>query len=286
MMFLPGLIFLVVFNIIPLFGLTFVFYDYIPALGLSESDFVGFDNFRLLFMRPDFWPAIRNTFFIAMLKIVIGFPIPIIFALLMNEVRNIGVKTGIQTVVYLPNFISWVVMSGIIIDIFSKNTGLINNVIDFLGGERKDFLGSNATFVPVLILTDIWKSFGWGSVIYLSSLAAIDPTYYESAVIDGATRWKQTFAITLPSMLPIILLSSTLQLGNVLNAGFDQIFNLQNDLVLETSEIIDTLSYKMYHDDFNWSQSTLIGLMKSFVSMFFILGGWKLAKKFSGYSVF
>lgn len=286
LMMIPGMLFLFVFNIIPMYGLIIAFQDFIPQKGLFNQEWVGFQNFIDLFDRPETLRVIGNTFSIALLKIVFTFPVPIIFALLMNEVRLSGLKKGIQTIVYLPNFISWVVMAGIILDMFSLETGVVNNLIELFGGKRIEFLGESKHFVPMLIYTEIWKGFGWGSIIYLASISNVDPTLYESCVIDGAKRWRQTLVVTLPAMIPIITLSAVLKLGDVLNAGFDQIFNLYNENVMSGADIIDTFTYRLFKDEYAWSQSTAIGLMKSFVSMVFILTGWWLAKKTTDYSVF
>lgn len=286
LMFLPGLVLLIVFSILPMYGLIIAFQDFIPAKGVFGSTFVGLENFRELAADPMFGKAIYNTFKIALLKIVLGFPIPIAFALLLNEIRLSGIKKGVQTIVYLPNFISWVIMGGIVLDIFAKNGGFVNNILGVFGIGAIEFVGDERIFVALLVGTDIWKGFGWGSVIYTAAISGIDPTLYEAAVIDGAKRWKQTLHVTLPGMIPIIVMSAVLNLGNVLNAGFDQIFNMQNDLVIDTSEIIDTLSYRLYNESNAWSQSTLIGLMKSVVSLVFITSGWGLAKKLTDYSVF
>jgi putative aldouronate transport system permease protein len=269
-----------------MYGLVIAFQDFIPSKGVFGSEFVGFTYFFELIERVQFKIVILNTFKISIYKIVLGFPIPIIFSLLLNEIKIAGLKKGVQTIVYLPNFISWVIMAGVVQDMFATNGGLINNLLSVFQSDSYDFLGNGTSFVSVIIGTDIWKGFGWGSVIYLAALSGIDVSLYEAAAIDGAKRWKQTIHITLPGMIPIIVMSAVLNLGNVLNAGFDQIYNLQNDLVADSSEIIDTFAYKLYKNEYAWSQSTLIGFMKSIVSMFFILGGWKLAKKLTNYSVF
>ncbi len=286
LMFLPGLILLIIFSIIPMYGIIIAFQDYIPSKGVFGSELNGLYNLTELFARKEIWRVIFNTFFISFLKIVLGFPIPIIFSLLLNEVRLQGLKKGVQTIVYLPNFISWVIMSGIVLDMFSTNGGVINNLLGLFNVPPQHFLDDENYFVFVIVITDMWKGFGWGSVIYLASIASIDVSLYEAAVIDGAKRFKQTVHVTLPGMMSIIIMSAVLNLGNVLNAGFDQIYNLQNDLVLRTSEIIDTFSYKLYKNEYAWSQSTMIGLMKSVVSAVFIVSGWKLASKLTDYSVF
>lgn len=281
----PGIIFLIIFQLVPMYGFIMAFQNFIPSKGIFHSEFVGLTNFVMLFDRPEMLLVIRNTFLIAFLKIVFTFPVPIIFAILMNEVRNAGLKKGIQIIVYLPNFISWVVMAGVILQIFAYDGGVINNFLGLFGADSVNWLGKGGNFLFVLIFTEIWKGFGWGSVIYLASLSNVDTNLYEAAVIDGARRWKQTIHITLPAMVPIITLSFILSLGNIVNAGFDQIFNLQNDLVTDVSEIIDTYVYKLYNQEYAWSESTIVGLMKSIVSMVFILSGWAIAKRTTGYSV-
>ncbi len=285
-LFLPGLIFLFLFNILPLFGLGIAFVDYIPSKGIFGSEFVGFDNFKMLFTLPDIWKVIWNSLRIAILKIIFGFPMPIIFAVFLNEIRNKTLKKTVQTFTYLPYFLSWVMLSGIISNIFALD-GLVNTIINQFGREKIYFLGEPRAFLTLLIASDIWKNFGWGSIIYLAALTGIDPTLYEASVIDGASRWKQTIYITLPGIMGIVVLNGILQLGNILNAGFDQIFNLYNSNVYSVADIIETYSFRMAFEGVpNYVVSTTIGLTKGIVNAVFILSGWYLANKYSDYKVF
>lgn len=284
-MLIPALVFLVVFCFLPMIGISIAFQDFIPTKGFFGSKWVGLEHFRYLFTLPDVGRVIVNTVIIAGLKILIGFPVPIIVALMLNEVRLKMFKRSVQTIIYLPNFLSWVIIAGMITSVFSLD-GLVNTALQAIGLNKVFFLGSNNTFIPLLIGTDVWKGFGFSTVIYMSSLAAIDGTLYEAAVMDGATRFKQTIHITLPGLKAIILLMAILSIGNILNAGFDQIFNLYNPLVEKSSEIIDTYVYKLAFQNFNFSLSTAVGLFKSVVSAIFIAGGYLIAYKVADYRVF
>lgn len=282
---LPGMALLIIFSYIPLAGLAIAFQDFKPGHGLFGSDYIGFQWFKYMTELPDIWNVTRNTVIIAALKIVIGFPIPIIFALLLNEVKLNGYKKAIQTIIYLPHFLSWVILSGLIMDVFSLS-GLVNQVLMSFGADPIYFLGSNLTFRPLIIGSDIWKNFGWGTVIYMAALSGIDSSLYESASLDGAGRWRQTIHITLPGITNIIILTGILSLGNILNAGFEQIFNMYNPLVMKTGDIIDTYVYRLAFIDASWSLSTAVGLIKSVVSTIFISVGYWLAYKFTDYKIF
>ena len=286
LMLLIPTIFLFIYCYVPMFGIVIAFLDYKPALGFLGSKFVGFEHFRALFNNPNFAQAFENTVIIAFWKIVWGMFVPVSFALLLNEVRNTVFKRISQTVIYMPYFISWVLMSGIIIDIFSPSNGVINQFLEMFGVEPIFFLGSNKWFRPILIITNIWKEFGWGTIVYMAALTGIDPNLYEAASIDGADRWQQTIHITLPGILPTVVLMLTLSLGNVLNAGFDQIFNLMSPITMESGDIIDTMVYRLGMENAKYGLSTAAGLFKSVISTFFIVVSYKLAYKFSGYRVF
>jgi putative aldouronate transport system permease protein len=268
-----------------MFGLLMAFQDYLPVLGVFRSPWVGLRNFKTLFSMLEFVRALRNTVFIAGCKIVLGIVIPVVFALLLNEVRNRRVQRGIQTLIYLPHFISWILMAGILRDMLSPSTGIINAVLVKLGSEPLFFLGSNRYFSGVVIVSDIWKEFGYGTIIYLAALTGIDPTLYEVAYVDGANRWKQLVHITLPGITPIIVLMTTLSMGSIFNAGFDQIFNLYAPVVYETGDILDTMLYRMGLVNMRFSISTAAGMMKSVVSMVLILVSYRIAYKTTGYRV-
>lgn len=284
-MLLPGMVMLFIFSIVPMFGVVMAFQKFIPAKGIFGSKWAGLSNFTYMFQLPDAKQIFVNTLVIAVGKIVLGLIVPIIFALLLNEVRLKAFKSTIQTVVYLPHFMSWVVLGTMLTMIFSFD-GMVNNILEFLGLERIMFLASNDWFRPLLIVTDTWKEFGYGTIVYLAALTAINPALYESAAMDGASRWKQTLNITLPGMFPTIILLGTLSLGNVLNAGFDQVFNLYNPLVYETGDIIDTFVYRMGLINMQYSFATAIGLMKSVISFVLIVISYRLASKYAGYRIF
>ncbi len=283
---LPGLVLVFIFAYIPMGGIAIAFKDFIPSRGIWGSEWVGLEHFRFMLMLPDTKRVVTNTVIIALMKIVIGFPIPIIFALLLNEVRIKFIKRSVQTIIYLPYFLSWVILGGIFIDIFSINGGIVNQFIGLFGIEPISFLGSNTYFRWVIVVTDIWKGFGFATVIYMASLSGIDANLYEAAIIDGAGRWKQTIHVTLPGIFPIVMLLAILNLGNVLNAGFDQIFNLYGPLVYETGDIIDTYVYRLAFSQANYGLSTAVNLFKSVVSFVFIVTGYTLAFKYSDYRIF
>jgi putative aldouronate transport system permease protein len=284
-MLLPAVILIFIYSYVPMFGLLMAFQDYLPVLGVLRSPWVGLRNFRTLFNMLEFVRALRNTVTIAGAKIVLGIVVPVVFALLLNEVRNRRVQRGIQTLIYLPHFISWILMAGILRDMLSPSTGIINAALVRLGAGPVFFLGSNATFPWVIILSDTWKGFGYGTIIYLAALMGIDPTLYEVAYVDGANRWKQLVHITLPGIIPIVMLMTTLSIGGILNAGFDQIFNLYGPVVYETGDILDTMLYRMGLVSMRFSIATAAGMMKSVVSMVLILISYRIAYKTTGYRV-
>lgn len=284
LMLLPGMILVFIFSIVPMFGIVMAFQNYKPALGLLGSEWVGLAHFKYMFQLPDSKAIFVNTIVIAVGKIIVGMLVPIMFALVLNEARIGWFKKSVQTIVYLPNFLSWVVLGTVVSMIFSMD-GMVNNLLAFLGLERIMFLASNTWFRPLLIATDVWKGYGYSTIIYLAALTSINPALYESAAIDGANRWKQTIHITLPSILPTIVLLATLNLGSVLNAGFDQVFNLYNPVVYATGDIIDTFVYRMGLINMQFSFATAVGLLKSSVSFILIVISYKLADKYAGYRI-
>jgi len=285
LMLLPAMIFLIIFSYIPMGGIVMAFQDYKPWQGISGSQWVGLDNFRYLFEREDSVQVIWNTLIIAVLKLVFNLIVPFVFAILLNEVRKTALQRGIQTLVYLPHFLSWVILGGILIDLLSTG-GLFNRALGFFGLGPYFFLGDNDLFRVTVVISDIWKEFGYSTIIFLAALTGIDPSQYEAAEIDGATRFKQTLHITVPSLLPILMVVGTLALGNVLNAGFDQIFNLYNPLVYEKGDIIDTFVYRTAILNGEMGFGTAVGLFKSAISMVLILISYRLAYKWAGYRIF
>ena len=286
MMLLPAVILLLLFSYYPMLGIIMAFQKYYPSTGLLGSKWIGFDNFIYMMSLPDTFPAIRNTLFIAILKIIGNLFVPLTFALLLNEIGNNKIKKSVQTIVYLPHFLSWVIMGGILIDILSPSTGIVNEIIKFFGFKPIFFLGNENWFPHTMVITDVWKNFGYNAIIYLAALTGVDPSLYEAAIIDGAGKVKQTFHVTIPGILPIVVLMTVLSIGNVLNAGFDQIFNLYNPAVYSTGDIIDTLVYRLGLIDFQYGVSAAVGLFKSLISLILIMTSYKLADKYAGYRVF
>lgn len=293
LMLLIPVIIVVIYHVIPIpAGVLMAFEKFQPKKGFFGSTWVGFKNFERLFSMADTWPAIRNTLIIAVYKIIAGLIVPVTFALLLNELRFKKFKRIAQTVTYLPYFMSWVILAGIFIKFLSPGSaavppGLFNTILLRLGliKEPVYFLGSNSTFRASMILTDVWKNFGYQSIVYLAALTDIDPTLYEAAEVDGAGRWKQTIHITIPSIAPFIALMTILAIGNILNAGFDQIFNMYNPAVYASGDIIDTLTYRLGLEQQQYSLSAAVSLMKSTVSCILILSAYKIADKVAGYKV-
>lgn len=276
----------VIFYYIPMGGIILAFQNYKPGLGILKSQWVGLDNFVYLFKMSEFRHALRNTLIIAISKLILNLILPIGFALLLNEVRCSFFKRAVQTLTFIPYFLSWVVLSGILIDFLAVDGGMINSLITKLGGNQIFFLGDKEVFPITMVVSDVWKNLGYNTVVYLAAITGVDVGLYEAAAIDGAGRWKQTVHVTLPGIAPFIALMTILSLGNVLNAGFDQIFNMYNSAVYETGDIIDTLVYRLGMVNRQYSLSTAVNLFKSFISMILIIFSYKLADHWTGYKVF
>lgn len=275
---IPGILFFAIFKYVPMYGLKIAFMDY-NQYDPSKSTWVWFDQFIKLFSRQSFLPVLRNTIVISLLKLIIGFPIPVILALMMNEMRSLKFKKISQTLLYLPHFISWVILAGIIMTLLDPDNGLITQLIYQLTGERVMVLTSQKWFVPMLIITDIYKGMGWGTILYFAAISGIDPQLYEAASIDGAGKWKQVLNITLPSIIPTIVVCFIMNCGNILNAGFDQIFMLYTSHVYDVADVIDTYVYRMGIINSDYSFSTAAGMFKSVVAFLLILIVNKIAKK-------
>lgn len=286
LMLIPGVVIVFLFHYIPMFGIVMAFQKFVPAKGIFDSAWVGWANFEYVFNMPNIGRVIFNTVFIAIMKIIAGLIIPITFALLLNEVRKAAFKRTIQTIIYFPHFLSWVILSGILIDVLSPSSGMLNQFLGIFGIDPIYFLGDEKWFPFTLVITDTWKNFGYNTIIYLAALTSIDPALYEAAVVDGANRWKQTLHVTLPGMAPIVSLMVVLSLGNVLNAGFEQVFNLYSPSVYSTGDIIDTLVYRIGMVEAQFSVATAIGLFKSAISFVLVATSNKLANKYAGYRVF
>lgn len=285
LMMLPGMLFLMIFHIVPMGGLIMAFQDFMPIKGIFGSKFVGLKNFQRLFKLPTFWKVLRNTIIISVGKLVLVMVASVLFALLLNECKNIKFKRLIQTAVYLPHFLSWVILAVMFSNLFSY-TGIMSQLAQALGGEPTMFMISNTWFRKILIGGEVWKEFGYGAIVYVAAITGIDPTLYEAAAIDGAGRWKKMWYITLPSIAPTIILMTTLNIGKLLKGGFDQVFNLYSPLVYETGDIIDTYVYRMGLVDLQYSNGTAVGLFQSLIGFALLVIAYKLADKLVGYRIF
>ena len=286
LMLLPGLILILIFNYGPMFGLVMAFQDYRPAKGFLKSEWVGLKYFERFFAYPDIENLVFNTVYIAVFKLILGIIVPVLLALFLNMVKNKLLNGFIQTITCLPYFLSWVILGGIFVNILSPSNGIVNEIIKLFGGEPLYFLGDNNLFPWTMIITGVWKTFGYSSIIYLASMSSIDPALYEAARVDGAGKMKQIIHVTLPGILPMVFVMGVLSLGNILNAGFDQIFNLYSPMVYESGDILDTFIYRLGIDDAQYSFSSAVGLVKSLISLIMVSIGYKLADRYGNYRVF
>ena len=279
---IPGLLFFIIFHYVPMNGIVLAFKKFNARLGIWGSPSVGWDNFERIFRTPDALTAIKNTFEINLSRLVFQFPAAIILALLLNEMRGTRVKRIYQTVYTFPHFLSWVVVSSILSN-FLASGGLVNSIIAGMGGTRINFLADTALFRPLLYLTHNWKEMGWDSIIYMAAIAAIDPTLYEAATVDGAGRMQQVFNVTLPSIMSTIVILFILQVGRIMNAGFEQIFYMQNAAVMKVSDVLDTYIYAItFKATPNYGFSAAVGLFKSVINLVMLLVANFTVKKFSG----
>lgn len=285
LMMLPGMAFVAVFCFVPMVGIVMAFQDYVPAKGIFKSKFVGLEHFKYMMELPDIVQIFTNTLVIAVGKIILGTLMAIIFAILLNEIRVKFLKKTIQTIVYLPHFLSWVVLAAVVVNMVNLD-GPVNQFIAALGLEKINFLGSNTWFRPMIIATDVWKEFGYNSIVYLAAITAIDPGLHEAAAMDGATWWKRVWHITLPGMLPIILLMAAMSLSSILSAGFDQIYNLYSPMVYKTGDVLDTYVYRMGLISRQYSFSTAVGLLRSVVGLILMVMANELSKRFTERKIF
>ena len=285
LMLIPGVLFALVFSYGPMFGLVMAFQDFTPLKSFENSPWVGLQNFRDMLALPTFWSVVRNTLVISLSKIVLRLLVPLVIALLLNEVINEKFKRVAQTVFFLPYFLSWAVMGGILRSLFQYD-GMVNSVLTSLGMERIMFLGSNTWFPIIVILSDVWKDMGYNMIIFLAAITNVDPALNESAALDGANRWQQIWNITLPTIRPIVVMLLVLSLGSVLSDGLDQVMLLYNPMVYESGDIIDTLVYRLGLVNHQWSLSAAVGLMKSVISFILVVLSYRVATKRFDYQVF
>ncbi len=289
LMLLPVILFYIVYCYIPMYGVVLAWKEWRPKYGVLGSPWIDWENFETLFSQQLLARAVRNTVVISSLKLLICFPLPILVALLLNEVMNRQFKKAVQTFLYLPNFISWIILGGIVKVLLAMDDGLINNIIAVFGGERISFLTNPDAFYAILILAEIWKNTGWGTIIYTAAIAGIDPTLYEAAKMDGCSRGGLIFRITFPMILPVCTVMFIMQLSNIMNAGFDAVYNLYNKNVYETADILDTYIYRLFTESQGgngYALSTAVNFFKSAINFCFLIAGNFLAKRISGYSMF
>ncbi len=276
---IPGLIFLLIFKYTPMYGVVIAFQDFNIFEGISGSEWVGFEQFQKLIHSEEFAQVFTNTLLISVYKIVLLFPIPILIALILNEVRVMVFKRTIQTIIYLPHFLSWVIISGLFITILSPSGGLVNNVIQWFGGEPISFFMNNSYFRSVVVFTAGWKEVGWNAIVFIAAISGIDQEQYEAASIDGAGRIRKMLYISLPGILPTIVLMFILRLGNVLEAGTEQILTMYNPVVYQTGDVIGTFVYRIGLGKMDYSFSTAVGLFNSVVGFILVISGNYISKK-------
>lgn len=274
----PVLVYLAIFCYKPMYGIIIAFQRYRPSLGFDRSPFVGFDNFVRFFNDIYFGRLIKNTFSISLLTIATSIPIPVCLALLLNEIRHSSFKRIAQTILYLPHFISLVIVCGLVVT-FTQTNGVINDIIVFFGGERSNLLSSSKMFYPIYIISGLWQNMGWDSIIYLAALASVDQEQYEAARVDGAGRWKQMIYITLPSILPTISMMLILKMGGILNVGYEKILLLYQPITYDVADVISTYVYRKGLLEADFSYSTAVGIFNSVINLFFLIASNQLSKR-------
>ncbi len=279
LMLIPAIIYFIIFNYAPMYGILIAFKDFSFKKGIWGSDWIGLENFRYMFQLDNFYTVFKNSILLSLLRILFTFPIPILLALLLNDIKSSKYQKVIQTLFYLPHFVSWVVIGGILINFLSPVSGIINILIQSLGGEPIFFLAENKYFNPIVILTSIWKDSGWGTIIYLAAITGISSDLYEAAKIDGANKLKCLRYITLPSIKSTVVIMLILRLGSIMNNGFEQIFILQNSKNLGVSEVFETYTYRLGLLGGRYSFATTVGLFTSVIGIVFLLASNKIANK-------
>lgn len=278
-LFIPAFIYFVVFKYAPIYGIQIAFKDYKIMKGMWDSPWVGFDNFRYLFNLTSFWEVFKNTIILSIYKLAFGFPAPIIFAILLNEIKNQAFKRTVQTVSYLPHFLSWVILASFFMQLLSPSTGPVNLILKELGIQPIYFIADPKWFRSVLISSKIWKEIGWGSIVYLAALSSIDPALYEAAGIDGANRFQKMIYITLPSLVPVITIMLILSIGRMLNDDFEQVMNLYNAAVYKVGDVLSTYTYRVGLIKMRYSIATTVELFKNIIGFTLIISANKIAKK-------
>ncbi|MCR8636443.1 ABC transporter permease subunit [Paenibacillus sp. N5-1-1-5] len=283
-MMLPGIVYYIVFHYIPMYGATIAFKNFTPVAGIWGSAWIGFKHFQDFFNSYYFLRIIKNTLLINFYSLLFGFPAPIILALLLNEVRKLWFKRTVQTLTYLPHFVSVMVISGLIVDFTSKN-GLINDIIEWFGGTRANLLMNEDLFRTIFVSSGIWQEIGWGSIIYLAALSGIDQEQYDAANIDGAGRFRQMLSVTLPGIMPTIIILLILRIGHMMDVGFEKVILLYNPSTYATADVISSFVFRKGIVDANYSYSAAIGLFNSLINFILLIGANKLSRKYSDSSL-
>ena len=281
----PAVALLIVFKYVPMYGVGIAFVDYNIVKGILGSAWNNFKWFEWIFNDHFFWRVLRNTVILSLLRLALGFPAPILLALLLNEVRNTSFKRSVQSISYLPHFLSWVVLGGIIKELLSMQRGVVPYLMTVVGLEPINFLTNIPTFRALLVATGIWQGIGWGSIIYLAALSGIDPELYESATVDGANRLQMALRVTLPALAPIMMILFLLQLGNILEQGWDQIFNLYNDVVVSVSDVFETLVYRSGIEGPRYSYATAINLFQNVVGFALLMLANQIVRRRNEYAI-
>lgn len=277
---IPGFLYLFIFKYIPMFGIVIAFQDFSLVRGITGSKWIGLENFIYLLHAPDFYHILRNSLVLSFYQIIFEFPAPILLAIMLNEVRHMVFKRVTQTILYLPHFISWVVLAGLVINFLSPSNGIVNQIIKSMGHEPIPFLLKPEYFRTILVSAEVWKGVGWGTIIYLAAMTSIDPTLYESAKIDGAGRFQQIRHITLPGILSTVVVLLILQVGHILDNGFEQVFLLYNPMTYEVGDVFETYTYRIGLIDGRLSFASAVGLFKAVVGFVLILAANRLARLF------
>jgi putative aldouronate transport system permease protein len=276
---LPGLLYFLLFRYVPMWGIIIAFQDYSPYQGMMKSSWVGLEHFQRFFSNPDFMMLFRNTMIINLLSLIFFFPLPILLSVMLNEVNQLAYKKIVQSIVYLPHFLSWVIIAGITFLLLAKGDGLFNQLLVSFGFEKIDFLTDKSFFWGLLTIQSIWKDAGWGTIIFLAAMSGIDPQQYEAAKMDGAGRFRQIWHVTLPGIRSVIVILLILRIGSIMDVGFEQVFLMMNGAVSEVADVFDTYVYRLGVKQGQFSFSTAVGLFKSVVGLLLVMGANRLAKK-------
>lgn len=282
----PGVLFFLIFKYVPMWGIVIAFQDYSPYMGVTGSQWVGFEHFIRFFSNPDFYLLFRNTLAISVLNLIFFFPLPIVLSLLLNELRHAVYKKWIQSIVYMPHFLSWVIIAGITFLLLSQSSGILNKMLVSLGFAKYDFLTNENNFWALLTIQNIWKETGWGTIIFLAAIAGVDPQQYEAAKMDGANRLRQAWHVTLPAIRSVIVVLFILRLGHIMDVGFEQVFLMMNGAVSNVADVFETYVYRLGIQQGQFSFSTAVGLFKSVIGFMLVIAANKLAKRFGEEGVY